>query len=465
MRGVYLTSTPLYFSLVSTRAAPLDLFGELDVLRPRDQLPLPTCDCPADQRTVFTIVQNCIVTIALCTWSSVHPNIPGRDEGWWEVTRRRIELMLWGLIAPEFILIWAMRQWRGARHITQKVHELCDVRWTMTHGHFVQMGGFTLMDGDVNKGVLAAEKFQELLKAKKIHLPTITEEEINDRSKGDGLSATLTVVQTTWFIIQFFLRLREYKGLAITHIEWLTVAVAIFNGALHFLWWRKPLNAQFPIPLALRLDASNPVQDAELPSAPHDGQDMETKETLDKPDQAISGSERKDYQKGSRITRGFTKLTSFISNPLKALTRRLGEITALNHVVKEGATRVPTFYGAEIDSNSRMHWQWIIAILFSIIFGVIHFLAFFVSTFPTETEGYVWLFSSFFTLLPIPNLLSFVYIQHQHGRQMLIARISTLLGIYILARVILFVLGFTTLRGLPPAALDNIHFNHIFTDN
>ena len=35
----------------------------------------------------------------------------------------------------------------------------------MTHGHFIQMGGFTLIDGDVSKGVLTAEKFQELLRA------------------------------------------------------------------------------------------------------------------------------------------------------------------------------------------------------------------------------------------------------------------------------------------------------------
>ena len=120
-----------------------------------------------------------------------------------------------------------------------------------------------LMDKNVKKGVLTAEKFQELLRAKKIDLPTITEEEIEDRSKGDGLSATLTVVQTTWFIIQFFLRLRQYKGLAVSHLEWLTVAVAIFNGALHFFWWQKPLNIRFPIPLALRLDTPTPVQDTE----------------------------------------------------------------------------------------------------------------------------------------------------------------------------------------------------------
>lgn len=176
---------------------------------------------------------------------------------------------------------------------------------------------------------------------------------------------------------------------------------------------------------------------------------------------------RKVYQKGSRMTRGFTTLISFISNPAQALTKRLDEITALNQVVKKGAMRVPTFYGAKIDSNSRMHRQWIIAILFSIIFGVIHFYAFFVSTFPTETESYAWLFSSLFALLPIPNLLSFVYIPHRLGRQMLIAKFTTALslGIYILARVVLFVVGFTTLRGLPPAALNAIHFDFIFTGN
>ena len=111
----------LHFLLVSTRAAPLDIFDQLDVFRSSDLL-LPTCECPPNQRTVFTIVWNCIVTITLCAWTSVHPNIPGPDEGRWMLTWRSIELILWGLIAPEYILIWAIRQWRGARYIRQKVH-------------------------------------------------------------------------------------------------------------------------------------------------------------------------------------------------------------------------------------------------------------------------------------------------------------------------------------------------------
>ena len=131
----------------------------------------------------------------------------------------------------------------------------------MTHGHFVQMGGFMLMDKNVKKGVLTAEKFQELLRAKQIDLPTITEEEIKGLGKGDGLSATLTILQTTWFIIQFFRRLGQ--GLVVTNIEWLTVAVAVANGGLRYFWWQKPLDVRFSVPLALRLDTPTPVQDTE----------------------------------------------------------------------------------------------------------------------------------------------------------------------------------------------------------
>ena len=186
-----------------------------------------------------------------------------------------------------------------------------------------------LMDKNVKKGVLTAEKFQELLRAKKIDLPTITEEEIKGLGKGDGLSATLTILQTTWFIIQFFRRLGQ--GLVVTNIEWLTVAVAVANGGLHFFWWRKPLDVPFSVPLALRLGAPTPIQDAELVSGevdicempisvelmghyklqqlmtgrtwvclraikPHsfngpDNQNSETMELLDEPDREMPGSE------------------------------------------------------------------------------------------------------------------------------------------------------------------------------
>ena len=349
------------------------------------------------------------------------------------------------------------------------------------------MGGFTLKEGDVSKGILTAEKFQELLLAKKIELPTITEEEIKDRSKGDGLSAILTIVQTTWFSVQFFLRLGQ--GLDVTHIEWLTVAIAISNGVLHFFWWRKPLDVRFPIPLALQLDAPTPVQDAELASGeivicempisikfmghfklqhlmtgrtwvcllamkPHAfntpaNQKAETMQLLE----AIWKVDNR-----SRMMKGLTKLISFISYPAKVLAKRFEDITAIKQVVTEEATRIPTFYAAEICSKSPIHW--LAFILFFLIFGFVHIFAGTFSKFPNLKEQAVWFYSAA-TIFLVPSLFMFVFFGHRYygSRMMRIAKFSPLLvGTYILARIILFVLGFAELRGLPPGALDTIHW-------
>jgi hypothetical protein len=66
-------------------------------------------DNPND-RTLWDIVRGCIFTIFLCAWVSVHPNIPGPDEKWTKVTRRRIGIMVAVLVTPELVLMWAVRQ-------------------------------------------------------------------------------------------------------------------------------------------------------------------------------------------------------------------------------------------------------------------------------------------------------------------------------------------------------------------
>lgn len=116
-----------------------------------------------------------------------------------------------------------------------------------------------LMDGNASRGVLTAEKFLELLEEKKIDLPTITEEEILDRSKGDGLSRMIAIVQTLWFIIQF--SLRRQQGLIVTEIEWLTLALASVNCGYMFYWWSKPIGINCSMPVSLK--HSTLVQQAE----------------------------------------------------------------------------------------------------------------------------------------------------------------------------------------------------------
>ena len=57
------------------------------------------------------------------------------------------------------------------------------------------MRGFILFEGNDAKGVLSQERFSELLAAGKVEFPTVTVEEIEDRSKADGFSKTIALVK------------------------------------------------------------------------------------------------------------------------------------------------------------------------------------------------------------------------------------------------------------------------------
>ena len=236
-------------------------------------LSIPACICPADQRSIWDILWSCLATLLACSWVSVHPNIPGPIESWGRVFLRRLELMFWAVMGPEMIITWAFRQWLGARHLeklykgelssliqsiySRTLNHKCLIlarQWTKTHGHFIQMGGFMLFEGNDAKGVLSPERFSELLTAGKIDFPTVTVEEIEDRSKADGFSKTIALGQTLWFVAQCLARTAQHLDL--TLVELLTLSLAVLNGVMYFLWWHKPLDVRCPVRVYL-LDEHN----------------------------------------------------------------------------------------------------------------------------------------------------------------------------------------------------------------
>lgn len=77
------------------------------------------CSCP-NTRSIFSIIWGCLGTMFLCTWVSVHPNVPPAGEARAAAIFRRVRLAFWALIGPEMILVWSFRQWIAAREITKK---------------------------------------------------------------------------------------------------------------------------------------------------------------------------------------------------------------------------------------------------------------------------------------------------------------------------------------------------------
>lgn len=120
----------------------------------------------------------------------------------------------------------------------------------MKHGHFLIMGGFTYFDGEV-ESVLDFNQFCRLLgsdnRTPEISFPTITAEEIQDKTRGDFLSKAIVVLQSLWFIVHC--SARGIQGIALTELEVVTLALASLNGGMYYFWWDKPLGVKEPIKL------------------------------------------------------------------------------------------------------------------------------------------------------------------------------------------------------------------------
>ncbi|KAH6913510.1 hypothetical protein BKA70DRAFT_1421777 [Coprinopsis sp. MPI-PUGE-AT-0042] len=246
----------LLSSQSSVTAAPTPFFSRAD--SPPEDVPFNT-----NYRSTADIVWSCVVTVFACTWLSVHPNVSGSNSTWKQRMTHRIYLMIWGIAAPEFLVIFAYRQWRGSKDITRVIRKVVEddkldiplrKKWTNTHSHYLQMGGFMFQDPNSEELVDFIE-VQELLKKQsqdvgrealhELLKNTLTEDEIWDKSKGDTLAKAVVALQTTWFLTQIVGRAMQH--LTITELEVITLAYAAFNAVMYAFWWNKPLDAQCPL--------------------------------------------------------------------------------------------------------------------------------------------------------------------------------------------------------------------------
>ena len=86
---------------------------------------VPAPDEGPETRTMFEIIWGCVTTTFVCTWVSVHPNVPPRttEEYGWKYLMRRLRLMFWALVAPELVLVWSAKQWYAAGKIADHYNE------------------------------------------------------------------------------------------------------------------------------------------------------------------------------------------------------------------------------------------------------------------------------------------------------------------------------------------------------
>ncbi|TFK24805.1 hypothetical protein FA15DRAFT_704241 [Coprinopsis marcescibilis] len=437
-----------------------------------------------DRRSIPSIFWTCLVTIFTCTWISVHPNIAGYKASWWSRFWNRVELMLWGIIAPELLVLYAYRQWLGARMITKELKEkaqgdgLAVDHWTNVHGHFLQMGGFIFQDelgthylniwSEIIDAFFKESWTKECCRRRRkalLSLP-LTAEEISDRSKGDIIAKTFVVIQTSWFIIHFIVR--AALKLDITELEIITLGYAVLNGVMYFLWWDKPLDVECPIIVHVSCPgpSTGPTRSDSLNKAPSVEVAVVELESRTEYDTHTTSIPSASPSKISILWLNFVTLV-LNASIVRGFFCRVLDIaeSRKSRRIESTATSVPTFYAYSTTPRMENVVQ-VVAALLASVFGAIHCIAWFFQ-FQNTVDCQLWRVSSlyitiapFLVLLPRlcnlanANLTSSFAGTVMEGFSYITLNLAyyLLLPLYVPARIILLVLAMKQLTYLTPDA-------------
>lgn len=252
-------------------------------------------------RGSWDLLSSCIITISLCAWTALHLNVPehGTASRQWLWKTKWLVL---GLVAPEMVVYAAWRQRREATRLLQdvrkylgqpeplstfrRIRERCRLfsieglestldrkttsaasspatitgtsrlprpDWTMVHGFYVVMGGFAVDSSDATedflpdgrkRATITPEGLLFLLEHEPDLLPDISETQIKDKSKADGLKKFLVCIQALWFCTSCIARLAT--KLPISLLELNAMGHAACALLIYIMWWEKPLDVDEP---------------------------------------------------------------------------------------------------------------------------------------------------------------------------------------------------------------------------
>jgi hypothetical protein len=123
----------------------------------------------------------------------------------------------------------------------------------MAHSYYVVMGGYAKDDSDADQKFMPENKPRVTLTGKYPEwmirnniclLPDLSESQICDNSKANGLAKMLVCTQAIWFCAQCIVR--SSQSLTICLLELNTFAHAVCALLIYLLWWNKPLDVEEP---------------------------------------------------------------------------------------------------------------------------------------------------------------------------------------------------------------------------
>jgi hypothetical protein len=341
-------------------------------------------------------------------------------------------------------------------------------QWTLAHGFFLQMGGFMLCKSGRPVQILIDGSREENneetrllwnIQQKVIDPPRITEEDIQDRSKGDAISKTFIVLQTTWFVVQCIARWSQ--RLPVTELEVVTLGFAMLNGITYGLWWGKPQNVGRPVFLESKKPSGDTNKSVVEPSTAAGNTTSEDAETASNPllPQADPGKEswlRRHLRKDILEESGGSRRALLFVLPfliLGALLRPLGKMLH-DGITTVTRMRVGMFYTAGNSGGEAV----LATLTIGTLFGSVHLIPSWFLHFSSRQEMWLWRVSAII-ITAAPALMVLVACGDETFLGDVFRVFATVGAIlYPFARIILLTLSLTALRSLPSGALQTIEW-------
>jgi hypothetical protein len=223
--------------------------GEMDVRR---TLCTRSCELPPNQERVGIINLRFQLAILAC-------------KQWWDACRfQRIMRSILGQAPPERSLVQFAK--RCCRPVTYGrwiwTRSLADPEdgpeendagriskrhlWTMTHSHYVLMGGFAFDNKSLphsSRRFFLCPKGVQFLGELDVNLiPDLSKQDIEDKSKSSNMGKLIVCVEALWFCTQCLNRFT--RGMAISIFELHAFAHALFMFIIYVMWWDKPYDVE-----------------------------------------------------------------------------------------------------------------------------------------------------------------------------------------------------------------------------
>lgn len=205
-------------------------------------------------RGTFGILNPCLATLFLNTWTVFHINIPPADDGGFRRWLHRVKMWIITIFVPDAIA--TSSQWRNAKRSVREIKP-SHPWWTLKHGFYAEMGGFRVYDRhNQQEYSFRSAQLAWLIKEKILVLPPVTEEELDDKSDADWIAKTLACGQSAWFLAQSLAR--AIQGLPLVTLEIEVIPFICTTWWTYYFWWNKPMN----VTMSSRVEVDQISEDA-----------------------------------------------------------------------------------------------------------------------------------------------------------------------------------------------------------